>query len=151
MVFYLLGFFLLLSAVVERGKALLETRPVPSSPSLFTYPDTEEVKRAEQLEQALVETCKTLYFTGRNAGCNPDTNFTWSFLLENGIEGSLSGIYDLPTSPVFSCASPGAYGRFIFTRAIPREEVAGYNYSLKGLNTVNAVDPCGHAEIVGGL
>lgn len=116
-----------------------------------------ESRRLASVEQSLVEVCRSTYYMGKANNCLPlNENFTWKFLLQNGVSGSLNSILNLASSGTFSCSTPEKYGVHLMVSTYGAGGLSGYNYNLNIYNssthTLQTIggqpDPCAYADIV---
>lgn len=112
-------------------------------------------KTRENVETALIRTCRTLSTLSHSSNCGDWTSASaiWGFVGAAGSSGSLDALFLTgATSATFSCApsTREAYGRFLARSAMPAADViaGGYKYNLQGLDDTN-VDPCGYIDIIG--
>lgn len=109
----------------------------------------------EQCNTAAVRTCQSInqemrikYLAG-DATCSgyQDVTVLWSFLGNTNTTGVIEDMYSNPISSTLDCSNPGEYGRYVFSKALPKHFVADKNisYNLNGI--VPNVDPCGFSEI----
>lgn len=116
---------------------------------------TFEISERENLETALIRTCRAVSTLSHSNNCGDWTlsSKMWAFVGTANTKGSIdSTAYSGSTSPTFSCASPGRenYAKYLLQQSIPASFVVGkgYKYNLLNLNDTNA-DPCGYADIIG--
>lgn len=109
----------------------------------------------EQIETALIRTCRTVSTIAHSNGCPTwkTASQVWSFVGTAGNTGLVTNIYSGATSSTLAadCSNMQAYGKYLFTKAMPLSFVAGKNYiyDLRGMNDSYTGDVCGYADIVG--
>jgi len=118
-----------------------------------------ESHRLTSVEQSLVEICRATYWMGEVNGCSPlNEAFTWSFLFQNGVTGSLNAVQGLASSGSFSCSTPGQYGVYLLNNIYSTTDLSTYTYNLNmwqsgavwviGTQPISQSDPCAYADIV---
>lgn len=111
-------------------------------------------KDIENIEQSLIDICKTVYFEGLKNGCvNIDSNFTWAFLTQDANasgEGMLINVRGYPKSSTFNCAEPEKYGTDLIDKAFDNRDITKTTYSISGINNTNG-EPCGYDNLAGVL
>ncbi|OGS70693.1 MAG: hypothetical protein A3F91_09270 [Flavobacteria bacterium RIFCSPLOWO2_12_FULL_35_11] len=73
----------------------------------------------------------------------------FGFLGASGTSGYVDTLYVSTSSPTLVCATVEQYGRYIFSRSLPKGLILGKNvtYNLNALSA-DKPDPCGYNEIV---
>lgn len=81
-----------------------------------------------------------------------DSTTLFGFIGTSGSTGSLDTLYTQGSSSSLSCASAAAvanYGRYLFSRSLPKNLISGKNVNFNLVGVVNNhPDPCGYNEII---
>jgi len=103
--------------------------------------------------RAISREMKEQYLAG-DATCSNywDSTTLLGFIGTAGTTGSLDTLYTQGTSSALSCASTAAvasYGRYLFSRSLPKNLISGKNVNFNLVGVVSThPDPCGYNEII---
>lgn len=148
------------SMKAEHGDVDPVTKRFIASPGSYAsiggYPDASSLntqKKADEVETALIRTCRTISTQAHANGCanwNASTAM-WSFVGVAGGTGSIDSLWGASDSTLLAdCSNIDRYGKFIFTKSVNRDlgMGKGLRYNLAGVSDANT-DPCGYDNIVG--
>lgn len=103
--------------------------------------------------RAVSREMKDRYLAGDvNCSNYGDSTVLLGFVGTAGTTGSLDTLYTQSTATTLTCSSAASianYGRYLFSRSLPKNLISGknVNYNLVGI-TNGRPDPCGYNEII---
>lgn len=136
---------------LDHGNGVIPPEPTGLASATLTTED----KQREDVETALIRTCRTISTLSHSNNCGDWTTSSqmWDFVKVGGLStGSLDQVFTGASSAVFGCATAtrNSFARGLMQKALPSSDITGkgYRYNLNGLDDT-FTDPCGYIDIVG--